>query len=42
VHDVYNYITHDFSAGANANFAALLQRNGIAETGNATAAEEFV
>jgi hypothetical protein len=40
VHDVYNYFTHDFSAGANMNFAALLQRNGIsgggAETGNAT------
>ncbi|KAF1913688.1 hypothetical protein BDU57DRAFT_480139 [Ampelomyces quisqualis] len=38
VHDVYNYITHDFSAGANANFAALLTQNGISEvpTGNAT------
>ncbi|KAH7381736.1 hypothetical protein BKA66DRAFT_512591 [Pyrenochaeta sp. MPI-SDFR-AT-0127] len=38
VHDVYNYITHDFSAGANSNFAALLNRNGISggETGNAT------
>ncbi|KAH9863446.1 hypothetical protein IAQ61_009724 [Plenodomus lingam] len=29
VHDVYNYITHDFSAGANPNFAALLDRNGV-------------
>ena len=42
VHDVYNYITHDFSAGTNSNFAALLQNNGIAsapgETGNATMA----
>ncbi|KAH7073390.1 hypothetical protein FB567DRAFT_553985 [Paraphoma chrysanthemicola] len=40
VHDVYNYITHDFSAGANPNFEALLQRNGVsgggAETGNTT------
>lgn len=38
VHDVYNYITHDFSAGANANFAALLNRNGISggEMGNVT------
>lgn len=39
VHDVYNYVTHDFSAGANSNFAALLQRNGISgepETGNVT------
>jgi hypothetical protein len=37
---VYNYVTHDLPAGANSNFAALLQRNGIqgggAETGNAT------
>jgi hypothetical protein len=40
VHDVYNYFTHDFSTGANANFAALLAKNGVsggaAETGNAT------
>lgn len=38
VHDVYNYITHDFSAGANANFAALLTQNGISEVpeGNIT------
>ncbi|KAH7405991.1 hypothetical protein DE146DRAFT_430515 [Phaeosphaeria sp. MPI-PUGE-AT-0046c] len=36
VHDVYNYITHDFSAGANANFAALLKTNGIANEGNST------
>jgi len=40
VHDVYNYITHDFSAGANTNFAALLTKNGIqgggAEMGNLT------
>ncbi|KAF2031305.1 CBD9-like protein [Setomelanomma holmii] len=40
VHDVYSYITHDFSAGANPNFAALLQRNGVSgggtDTGNAT------
>jgi hypothetical protein len=38
VHDVYNYFTHDFSAGANANFQALLQKNGIAEVpeGNST------
>jgi hypothetical protein len=40
VHDVYNYITHDFSAGANSNFAALLQRNGVssggADAGNTT------
>ncbi|KAH8726946.1 hypothetical protein GQ44DRAFT_612935 [Phaeosphaeriaceae sp. PMI808] len=41
VHDVYNYFVHDFSAGANSNFAALLQKNGITVvgggTGNATA-----
>ncbi|KAF1941532.1 CBD9-like protein [Clathrospora elynae] len=38
VHDVYNYITQDFSAGANANFAALLSKNGVSggATGNAT------
>jgi len=40
VHDVYNYINHDFPAGANSNFAALLQRNGVSgsggETGNTT------
>ncbi|KAH4352460.1 hypothetical protein HBH98_021320 [Parastagonospora nodorum] len=40
VHDVYNYFTHDFAAGANANFASLLTKNGIsgggAETGNVT------
>ena len=30
VHDVYNYINHDFSQGQNANFAALLQKNGVA------------
>jgi len=41
VHDVYNYATHDFPTGANSNFAALLQKNGIAsgeaaESGNAT------
>jgi hypothetical protein len=43
VHDVYNYVTHDLPAGANANFAALLQRNGVAgggaEMGNATLVE---
>ncbi|KAI4651441.1 uncharacterized protein J4E78_008133 [Alternaria triticimaculans] len=33
VHDVYNYITHDFTAGANQNFEALLARNGVASTG---------
>lgn len=33
VHDVYNYITHDFSAGANQNFQALLSKNGVASTG---------
>jgi hypothetical protein len=33
VHDVYNYFTHDFSAGANTNFAALLQRNGVTGSG---------
>ncbi|KAL6705840.1 hypothetical protein ACN47E_006300 [Coniothyrium glycines] len=38
VHDVYNYITHDFSAGANANFASLVARNGVTglESGNVT------
>jgi hypothetical protein len=39
VHDVYNYINHDFTAGANPNFQALLQKNGAASaggTGNAT------
>ncbi|KAF1841806.1 iron reductase domain protein [Cucurbitaria berberidis CBS 394.84] len=37
VHDVYNYITHDFSAGANSNFAALLTRNGVSsEPANVT------
>ncbi|KAH7563341.1 hypothetical protein BM1_00388 [Bipolaris maydis] len=29
VHDVYNYITHDFSAGRNEGWAALLERNGV-------------
>lgn len=29
VHDVYNYFTHDFSSGSNANFAELLARNGV-------------
>jgi hypothetical protein len=29
VHDVYNYITHDFAPGANAKFAALLTKNGV-------------
>ncbi|EOA81291.1 uncharacterized protein SETTUDRAFT_157240 [Exserohilum turcica Et28A] len=29
VHDVYNYVTHDFSAGANPDFAALLAKNGV-------------
>ncbi|EUC48068.1 iron reductase domain protein [Bipolaris oryzae ATCC 44560] len=28
VHDVYNYITHDFSAGRNEGWAALLEKNG--------------
>jgi hypothetical protein len=37
VHDVYNYITHDFSAGANANFEALLAKNGITVVGNGNA-----
>jgi hypothetical protein len=41
VHDVYNYFTHDFSTGANANFATLLAKNGVSggaggEMGNAT------
>ncbi|KAI8937737.1 hypothetical protein NX059_005437 [Plenodomus lindquistii] len=38
VHDVYNYITHDFSAGANPNFKALLDRNGVSgvDVGNLT------
>lgn len=38
VHDVYNYFTHDFSAGANPNFATLLNRNGVSggDTGNVT------
>ena len=37
-HDVYNYITHDFSAGANSNFVALLNKNGVSggSTGNTT------
>ncbi|CAO2657573.1 Nn.00g036990.m01.CDS01 [Neocucurbitaria sp. VM-36] len=40
-HDVYNYFNHDFSAGANSNFAALLTRNGIAgESGNTTQQSE--
>ncbi|EUC34966.1 iron reductase domain protein [Bipolaris zeicola 26-R-13] len=29
VHDVYNYITHDFTAGRNEGWAALLERNGV-------------
>lgn len=29
VHDVYNYITHDFSAGRNEGWAVLLERNGV-------------
>lgn len=29
-HDVYNYFTHEFQYGSNPNFAALLQRNGVA------------
>jgi hypothetical protein len=33
VHDVYNYINHDFTAGSNQNFQALLQKNGVASTG---------
>lgn len=36
VHDVYNYVSHDFSAGANANWAGLLGRNGVREGGNGT------
>ncbi|KNG46742.1 beta-lactamase transpeptidase-like protein [Stemphylium lycopersici] len=29
VHDVYNYITHDFSVGASEGWEALLARNGV-------------
>ncbi|KAJ4373955.1 hypothetical protein N0V83_002694 [Neocucurbitaria cava] len=41
-HDVYNYVSHDFSAGQNANFAALLLKNGVTdESGSANATQAF-
>ena len=38
VHDVYGYLTHDFTAGGNAGWEALVERNGgtVAVVGNAT------
>ncbi|KAF1834180.1 CBD9-like protein [Decorospora gaudefroyi] len=35
VHDVYNYISHSFSGGANQDFDALLARNGVSSTAEA-------